>query len=242
MAPTALTNSFAYVDSHDFSGDSNRFMLTCSAAQNQKTTFRSGGWHEFNNGLKTSQLELGGYVQFGTDTVDEYAFNALGVTGRVTTAGAIETEGSPCGMLQAMQHQYQFLGPVGENAPFSLQGGCSDGVGVVRGFLALEQATVSTTGAKGTALNLGVIGAGQYLYATFHLLGTAGSSITAVVESDEDDTFGSATTRITFGPYTTLGGRWGTRVAGAIADDDWFRLRVTAVTGSWTVACAIGIQ
>lgn len=241
MAVTALTNSFAYVDSHDFSGDSNRFMLTCAAAQNQKTTFRSDGWHEFNNGLKTSQLELGGYVQFGTDTVDEYAFNALGVTGRVTTAGAVETEGSPCGMLQAMQHQYQLLGPVGENAPFSLQGGCSDGVGVVRGFLAKEQAAVSSTGATGTGMQLGAVSATQYLYATFHLMGTAGTTITAVVESDDNSGFSSATTRITFGPYTTVGGRWGTRVAGAITDD-YYRLRVTAITGTWTVACAIGIQ
>lgn len=241
MAVTALTNSFAYVDSHDFSGDSNMFRLTCEGAQNEKTTFRSGGWREYNIGLKTSQLVLGGYNQFGVDTVDEYAFNALGVTGRVTTTGAVETEGSPCGMLQAMQHRYQLLGQVGENAPFSLQGGCSDGVGVIRGFLTKGQAAVSATGATGTVLQLGAVGAAQYLYATFHLMGTVATTITAVVESDDNSGFSSATTRITFGPYTTLGGRWGTRVAGAITDD-WWRLRVTAITGTWTVACAIGIQ
>lgn len=241
MTTLALTNAFAYVHSHDFTGDSNQFGLTCEGEQLDKTTFRSNGWREFNMGLKTSALNLAGFWQAGADTVDEYSFNALGVTGRVTTCGAVEAEGSPAGMFQSMAHNFQWLGSIGENAPFSLQGGCSDGVGVIRGQLAKEQGAVSATGATGTALELGAVSASQYLYATFHILGTPGTTITGVVESDDASNFPSATTRITFGPYTTAGGRWGTRVAGAITDT-WYRLRITAVTGTFTIACAIGIQ
>jgi hypothetical protein len=111
---------------------------------------------------------------------------------------------------------------------------------MVRGFLLKGMATVSAAGATGTALQLGAVSAGQYLYASFHVF-TAGTTITGVVESDADNTFGSATTQITFGPYTTVGGRWGVRVAGPVTDT-WYRLRLTTCTGSFVIACAAGIQ
>jgi len=241
MAPVALTNAFVYVDSHDMTGDSNQLSISCEAAQNDKTTFRSNGWREFNNGLKTSALNMAGFWQAGADTVDEWSFTNLGAGGKVTTLADVETEGQPAYMLQAMNHQYQLLGQLGENAPFSLNGGCSDGVGVIRGSLVKEMGSVAATGATGTALELGAVAAGKFLYATFHVFGTPGTTITAVVESDDADTFGSATTRISFSSITTAGGRWGTRVAGSITDT-WYRLRVTAITGTFVIACAVGIQ
>jgi hypothetical protein len=237
----ALTNAYAYVDSHNFTGDSDNFTLSCEAEPKVRTTFGSTGWREHNNGLKTSALGLSGFWQAGTDTVDEYTFNALGVTGKVTTCADVETEGQPAYLFQAMKHQYQWLGKLGDNAPYSLEGGCSDAVGVIRGQLAKAAGAVSGTGATGTALNLGAVGASQYLYATFHIFGTPGTTITGVVESDDASNFPSATTRITFGPYTTAGGQWGTRVAGAITDT-WYRLRITAITGTFTIACGIAIQ
>lgn len=243
MAVLALTDAYIYIDSHDFTGDSNEVRLACEGEQLDKTTFASGGWREFVLGLKTSTLTAGGHWQSASeDAVDPEIFPNLG-TGKVVTLGDVQTEGQMAAMVKSMPVNYQpFRGSVGEIAGYGLQGACSDGVGVIHGQLAVEKTTITTTGAKGTALNLGLIGAGQYLYSTLHLFGTAGSSITAVVESDVDDTWGSATTRITFGPLTAVGGTWGTRVAGAIADDDWFRLNVTAISGTWTIACAIGIQ
>lgn len=242
MAPVALTNAFIYIDSHDFTGDSNELSLNCEGNANDRTNFRSGGWREYNMGVKTSALQVAGFWQSGSDTVDDWSWTNLGLAGRVTTLADVETEGLPAYMLQAMDHSYQPVqGSHGDNAGFTLQGGCSDGIGVIRGQLAKEWGTVSATGATGTALNLGAVGASQFLYATFHVFGTPGTTITGVVESDDADTFGSATTRITFGPYTTAGGRWGTRVAGSITDT-WYRLRITAITGTFTIACAIGIQ
>jgi hypothetical protein len=241
MGTAAILNAFAYVDSHDFTGDANDFGLTCEGEMKEKTNFRSGGWREYHLGLKTSALNLSGFYQAGADTVDEYAFAALGTGGKVTTCGVNEVEGEPCGMFQQMQHEYQWLGEVGEMAPFQLQGGCSDGVGVILGKLVKEQGAVSATGATGTALELGAVAAGKYVYGTFHVLGTPGTTVTAVVESAAASNFAGATTRITFGPYTTAGGRWGARVAGSITDT-WWRLRVTAITGTFTIACGVGIQ
>lgn len=242
MAPVALTNAFIYVDSHDFTADGNELTLNCEGNANERTNFRSNGWREYNMGVKTSTLNVGGFWQAGTDTVDEWSFTNFGVAGVVTTIADVETEGQPAYMLQAMNHNYApFQGNHGDNAGFTLQGGCSDGLGVVRGQLAKEWGTVSATGALGTGLNLGAVSATQYLYATLHLFGTAATTITVIVESDDNSGFSTPTTRMTLGPYTTVGGRWGTRVAGSITDT-WWRMNVTAVTGTWTVAGAIGIQ
>ena len=101
-------------------------------------------------------------------------------------------------------------------------------------------ATVSATGATGTGVQVGTVAAGQYLYASFHVF-TAGTTITAVLESDNASNFATAATQMTFGPYTTTGGRWGVRVAGPITDD-YYRFRITTITGSFVIAGAAGIR
>jgi hypothetical protein len=239
----ALDAAYAYVGSHDFSGDINEWRLSGEAATPECTNFRSGGWREYKMGAKTSAFSMSGHYQAAAaDAVDPHVFDNLGVASQVITTGAEETEATPAFFHRGMQADVSLFGSYGEVAPFSVNASGDDGpTGVVRGQLAVKMTTVTTTGAKGTALNLGLVAAGKYLYATLHLLGTAGSSITVLVESDEDSGFASATTRITFGPLTTVGGNWGTRVAGAIALDDWFRINVSAITGTWVIASAIGI-
>jgi hypothetical protein len=85
------------------------------------------------------------------------------------------------------------------------------------------------------------VGATQFLYGALHLFGSAATTITVVLESDDNVNFTSATTRITFGPLTAVGGTWGARVSGAIADD-YYRFRVTAITGTWSAAAVFGIK
>lgn len=243
MSTLAVLNAYVYSGARDFTGDINEWRLACEAEAKECSNFRSNGWREYKLGRRTSAFEMSGHYQSDTaDAVDPHIFDNLGVTNQVITTGDVETEGQPAYMHRGMQVTADFFGAHGEIAPFRVTGSGTDGpTGVVRGQLAVAKQTISTTGAKGTALNLGLVGSGQYLYATLHLVGTAGSSITAIVESDEDNTFSSATTRISFGAQTAVGGYWGTRVAGAIADDDWFRVNVSAVSGSWSVAAAIGI-
>jgi hypothetical protein len=238
----AITNAFVYVGGHDFTGDSNQLTLSTEGETRDTTNFRSGGWREHIIGLKTSTLNLAGFWQSAAaDAVDPETFNNLGAGGRAVTCGVNEVEGQPAMMLQALQANYTVGGAIGEVAPFNLNGVCSDGQGVVRGVLLKEQGAVSATGAIGTAVELGAASATQYRYATLHLLGTAATTITVVLESDSDNTFASATTVGTFGPLTTAGGTWLTRVAGA-STDTWYRFRVTAITGTWTVSGAAGIQ
>lgn len=244
MGTAVLTQAFAYVDLVDFTGLSEDLRLACTAEQREWTNFRSGGWREFKNVLKTSALDTGSFWSSDSATdLDAQTFAALGTANTAITAGLDETEDTYAYFMRGMVPSYTWLeGSVGDIAKAKVQAVGSDGAtGVVRGKLAKEYGTVSTTGAKGTALNLGAVGAAQRLYATFHIFGTPGTTITAIVESDSDNTFGSPTTRITFGPHTTAGGRWATPVAGSITDT-WWRLNVTAITGSFVIAAAIGIQ
>jgi len=241
MTVWAFTDAGIYVDSHDFTGDSNQVQLTCEGTMLDRTNFRSGGWTESVIGAKTSTLAVAGHASFEADGTDTWQFANLGSTGKVVTLAPRETEGDAALMLQSMPLNFQHGGNYNELAPFSLSGVCSDGVGVVRGALLCEMKSVNSTGAIGTGVQLGAVSASQFAYSSIHLFGTAGTSITVVVESDDANTFGSATTRITHGSHTTVGGRWGTRVAGSITDT-WWRARVSAISGTWVVAVAAGIQ
>lgn len=242
MSPITLVNAFSYVDSHDFTGDSNALTFNGSAAELDRTTFRSQGWRTLaGGGLKTGEFTMGGLWQAGTDQVDPVAFGDLGADGRVVTFGPEETEGGPAYIWQGGNFNYVLGGNVGDLAPFTLAGRNTESVGVVRGRLAKAMASVNATGVLGSVLNLGAVGAAQFLYSTLHIFGTPGSTITVQIQSDDSSGFASPTTRATFGPFTTAGGRWMTRVAGAIADTH-YRFNVSAITGAFIVAGAIAVQ
>lgn len=243
MAPLVLTNAFIYVDNHDFTGDSNEVSLDCTAAALDGTTFRSGGWKAPAGGLKDTKFGVKGWwaVAALNDSVDADLFTDLGVSSLATTVGAVETEGQPCWLFQQTKISYQEFGKVGELAPFQLSSVNTNSLGVVRGQLVKALGTVSATGALGTGLQLGAVGATQKMYATFHVTGAPGTSITVQIQSATANTFVGATTRATIGPLTTAGGTWVTPVAGAITDT-WWRFNVSAITGTFTVAGAIAIQ
>lgn len=244
MAVQALTDAFCYVDLLDFTGQAEQLQVMGTAQQRPKTTFASGGWTEVQNTLKEWNLDIGAFWSCDSALdVDAQSFDGLGVANRVITTGMTETEGQPVVMMRGMQPSYTWLeGTVGDLAKAKVNAVGSDGgYGVVRGQLALDYSTVTATGAAGTALNLGAVSASQSLYATLHIFGTPGTTITGIIQSDSDNTWASPTTRITFGPHTTAGGYWATPVAGAITDT-WWRLNISAITGTFVIACAIAVQ
>lgn len=241
MAAFSLTDAFCYVAGHDFTTDINDLGMEVSVADLDVTTFGSS-WSTIIAGTHNVQFSMSGFWQAdGTTQVDDVAFADLGVADRVLTVGNIATEGEPCYIFQAANTQYTMFGDYGEAAPFTLTASGTNGVGVKRGQLALAKtASISSTGAIGSGVQVGAVGASEYLYATLHVFPTAGTTITIDVESDDNAGFTTATSRGTIGPITTTGGTWMTRVAGAITDD-YFRFNVTAVTGSFTAAGAIAV-
>src|SRR6266545_2313541 len=187
-------------------------MLTCDAAQLDASVFRGAGWKAFAGGLKDTKFDLKGWWQASTpDSADSDLFPDLGTGSLAATVAAAETEAGPAWMWQLAKLNVQMFGKIGDLAPL------------------------------GSGCNLGAVSATLKLYATFHVFGTPGTTITVVIESAAASNFAGATTRATIGPLTTAGGTWLTPVAGAVTDT-WWRLRVTAITGTFTVAGAIGIQ
>lgn len=241
MTTLALLNVFSYVHGHDFTTDTNQAQLTAESEAKDKTTFGSAGWHEFAGGLKSVAYSMQGFWQSATsDAVDPQAFADLAVVDRVYTMGPVNTEGQPAWMFLGGHFNYQLLGQIGELAPFTLATTGTNGVGAIRGQLAKAKGTVSATGALGSVVNLGTVSATQFLYASFHVFGTPGTTITVQLQSDDGAGMGSPTTQATIGPLTAAGGTWATRAAGPLTDTH-YRFNVSAITGTFTVAGAIGI-
>lgn len=242
MAVVALTDAFVYVHAHDFTGDSNNALLTMDVVDLESSTFNSNGWKEVAAGPKSSKFDLKGFWQSAaSDSVDSDSFPDLGVVDRVLTVGDIETEGQVAYLAQLGKFHYQLGGPYGGLAPFTLGCAGTDGVGVVRGQLAKARGNVSATGQLGSIVNLGAPGATQFVYCTVHVM-TAGTTITLQLQSDDNAPFASPTTRATIGPLTTVGGTWMTRLAGPFAGETFWRLNVSAITGTFNIAGAIAIQ
>lgn len=246
MPAFSMTDATILVHDQDMSGHSNQVALAAEAEALENTTFRSGGWRSRVAGLKSVSLDVSG---FWDPTPDEAIFDEIiaGSMGRAVTVSPGNDQGGIAYIFRGGRFTYSQFGDIGALAPFSLSMMNTNREGLIRGAL-LKRATdddgtaenVTATGVAGSAgVQLPAVSSGQFLYATFHVF-SAGTTITASLQSDDANTFASATDRITFGPITATGGTWGTRVAGPITDT-WYRLNVSAITGTFNVACAVGI-
>lgn len=248
MSTYAAVAHTTYVAGYDMTGDSNATTLTLPYDALDKTPFRSGTGvrgRVRQAGLQDVTSSVNGFWNSDDDGIDEVAWAALGGATQVVTQSATGVDGDRAYFYQAAQFEYSLFGNVGDLTPFSLnlQGARGNGAmaaGAVPGYLLKAKAAVAATGATGAGVQLGAVAAGQYLYAAFHVFART-TTITAVLESDDANTFGSATTRATFGPLTATGGTWAARVAGPITDT-WYRIRISAITGSHTIAAAAGIK
>ncbi|MDG4796214.1 hypothetical protein [Micromonospora sp. WMMD1082] len=245
MTTFATNNITTWFGGYDMTTDISQTTMPLEREPLDSTTFGPVGQRRARSrkaGLEDASSQVAGFWQ-ADEGLDEAVFDALGSAMQVITHSHDGAEGSPAYFYRAKAFSYQLFGPVGQLAPFSLtaQGAKGNGVaGVVRGAVLKTLSAVNATGATGTPVELGPVASGQHLYAALHAT-DPGTTVTAVLESDDADTFGSPTTRATFGPITVAGGYWATRVAGPIADT-WYRLRVTALTGTASIACVAGIK
>lgn len=239
MATFALTDATTWFHGFDMTTDLNEISISAEVEDQETTTFGSGGYRSRIGGLKSVSADLSGLWQSDTTAIDPTVFTNLATADRVVTMANDDAEASTAYMFRAGLFSYDLFGSIGEVTPFSLSAMGTDGQGLIRGQVAKAKGNVSSTGAIGSVVNLGAVSASQYLYAAFHVF-SAGTTITVDIESDDAANFPSATSRITLGPLTTTGGTWATRLAGAITDTH-YRFNITAITGTFSVAGAIGI-
>jgi hypothetical protein len=237
----AFTDLLTYVAGYEFTTDMNESTLDAPFEELDRTVFGNTA-KQRKAGLEDIESKLTGLGDFDDDAVDEQAFNQL--TGLQTiTQIPRGAAGDTAFLYQARSLSYQTFGKIGELVPFEvgLKGGKTNGsAGLVRGQLAKVRAAVSGTGQLGSVLNLGAPAAGQSVYWTVHAL-AAGTTVTVKLQSDDAAAFSSPTDRDT-ATITTAGGTWKKFAAGALSGEAYWRLTVSAITGTFTLAAAIGIK
>lgn len=243
MTTFAALNVTTYLGGYDLTGDLNSTTLNLTTDPLVCTPYGSTAVKRVG-GFRNTEAQSEGYWQSAADAVDPAVFDNLGAL-QVATHTPTGTELDVAYFYQCKSFNYEMFGEVGEVAPFRLstQGVRGNGtlsVGAVRGRLLKAKGNISATGATGQVYQLGAVGATQYLYAAVHCF-SVGTTFTLQIQSDNASNFASPTTQMTIGPTTSTGSTWGTRVAGAITDDYW-RVNVSAVTGTSQIAVAVGIR
>lgn len=242
MAKFAWLNATVWGGGFDFTGQSNSVNMTAEATQVDVTNFGSGGWSESIGGLKNYTLEMGGFWESGASgaAVDPLVYASLGAGGQPFVISPGNVAGQPMYAANAMTSEYDLGGEIGAAAPFRLSGVAATPFPMVRGQLAAPRGNVSATGQLGGILTLGAASALQQVYAGLHVF-SAGTSLTVQLQSASTVGFASPTTRATFTAMTAQGWQWLTPVAGPITDQYW-RLNVSAITGTFNVGGWIGVQ
>jgi hypothetical protein len=244
MATQVLTNARLWVDAFDFSGDVNKIALNYSADLLDATAFLTPGGKARKGGLKDATLAAEGFWNGGADQVDEVLFGKIGlVSVPVTSAPTIGLAGDPAFSFRAGFASYTPGASVGEMFKFSVDASESDDV-PVRGIL-LRNSVESGNG-NGAAFAQGLVGSGQKLYASLHVLAVSGGGTwTFKVQSDDAGGFGTPTDRITFNAVTVKGSQWAVPVVGPIASDNQWRANWSVAGGagnSITFVMFLGIQ
>lgn len=239
MAKIALLNACIYVEGYDFTSDLNSAVLTAEVDALRADTFGGDGWSEVTGGLKTTSFELGGYFDNANKSADAESFTGLGDSGKLVIFSASEVETHPAYMWKGAKTAYAHGGQVGEVYPFNLTMSGADRYGVARGQLAKTRGNVSATGILGSVLSLGAPAAGQRVYAGIQVF-SAGTTMTAEIQSDSASNFASPTTRGTLGPITAKGGYF-TTIDGPFSGETHWRLNLSAITGTFNVAAFLAV-
>jgi hypothetical protein len=235
MAETVLTNATLWMAQYALHGSANSLAITIDAESQDVTTFGDSTRNRLA-GLKSLGVQMDGYYD---GTVDAGIFSSLMLSNVACSVTQTRSIGDIAYLFKAISSDYSLLGSVGQTTPFSC--GASSTTAPVRGTL-MENAAHTVT-ANGTGQQLGAVTSAQTLYSAVHVTAASGTSPTLdiTIESDDNASFTSATTRATLSQITAAGSAW-TTIAGAVTDDYWrYRIAVGGTTPSFTIAATLGI-
>lgn len=208
----------------------------------------SSGFREFGAGLKSWEFAVSeGMVNFADGSVDE-KLNVGGTIGSTLQPLSVMPTGGAAGALaytgKSLHTNLQILGAeVGQLAPFTMTAR-GKGNPLVRGQVMVPSSSAVTATGNGTGYQLGAITSSQSIFLALHVLAISGApTFAAILQSDDNSGFTSATTRITSANYSASTGSEWQYLTGAVADDYW-RVRYTVTGGtdpSITFLAVVGI-
>lgn len=246
MAKFVLKNVRLFCDGADLTTVNNQIQLQAEAESKDTTAFAYSGdvWHEEISGIKSASLSASGQWEAGDPSlIDNMAWSTQGSQVAVSACPATAGVGELAWLTKLNRTQYSLLGQVGEVAPWSLTGQGS--WPLVRGKVLVAPTAATGVAFGGTAVRIpGGVPSGKHLYAAIHVFSVSGSStptISALVQSDDNEDLTSATHRITFSPITSVGSQIA-RAAGPITDD-YFQVYadLTGVSQSFLIAVTAGV-
>lgn len=190
-------------------------------------------------GLGDPEISFEGFHEAGSGLLDPERWDAVLASGDevMTVLQKTAVAGDPAVFMNAAQASFEgFPGEVGKIVPFK---GSVMGRGALYRGTNLKHGTVSS-GAGGTALNLGAVGAAQTLYAAINVTAASGlSGLIGIVMSDDTEAFPSGLARITFTGRSTKGSEL-LSIAGPITDTWWRAIwSISAGTAEITMVMAI---
>jgi hypothetical protein len=248
--PLILLDCRTFVRGADLSGNGNTIELTEEAEVKKVTNWKSGGAEENKAGIRGTDIKAGGQWEAGnTSAPDDVFWSMRRSQDPWSIAPKSDSDLAAGGKMyligKAVRTKFGIGDMVGEVAPWT--GEAKSSWPLVKGVCAHPAGVARTATGTGTAILLGAVPAGKYLYANLHVLsiaGTATPSITVKVQSDDNAGFTTPTDVAggAFAAATTVDG-WQLRVAGPITDS-YFRVAwtITGTTPSFLFLASFGIE
>lgn len=240
MAKTVISNRPLWVNEFSFGSQLFNAVLEYGADEKDTTSFEDST-HVAQGGLKSAGLAMDGYWDSSTaQPIDGELFAQQGGTNLITIPGVNGAEGEIAYFGNFNQAEYSPGESIGEVLKFSFNASAAGDL--VRGTIELKQSALSSSG-NSTGRQLGALSATQRLWAALHVTAVSGTTPTfdAIVQSDDNGSFTSPTTRITFTQATAITSEL-LSVAGAVTDDYWrINYTIAGTAPSFTVALVLGI-
>ena len=238
---TVLIDATIWAGEHDMSGEANQVSVALSRDGLDRTTFGSNGWRERNKGLFSGQVDASAFTDFTDDGLDEEMFGNLAF-GPLPFAVTVDgTEGSVGYFFHSVETSVESGAQVGEIHELQISSMTSgDTAPAVRGRLETIKAARSTS-SNSTGSQLGALSATQSIYSALHVFATTGSpTLDVIIQSDDNGSFTTPTTRITHAQAT---GRTSELLSatGAVVDDFWRASWTFGGSGTITFAVLLGI-
>lgn len=227
MAVQVLRNCRLYIDGYDLSGQINRLALANDMEVLDSTTFGTSGTRAFAQGL----LGIGGshqgfwHADDDPPGVDDILFSRIGERDILHTIAVTDgAAGDRAYSFLATGSRYTPGGTIGELLSFEIEFSAS-GLTVYRGSLLKSAEDAVTGNGTGTGLQLGAVATGGQVVSSLHCIEFDGTSLDVEIESDDANSFASATTRITHSQLTDVGSEL--VAANGPITDTWWRANFT---------------
>lgn len=225
MAHIVLKDVSVYAGGYDLTGDTNSVALDYGADMVEDTVFGQGT-HGMRAGLKTVSFSMEGYTD--GDHTDSALYDQIGLEDLPLTAMTEgPTEGNTAySFLVAVSEFQPANGAVGEMASYSASAAAMGDL--IKGY-SLANLENATSSGNTTGFQISAVSSSQTVYAAIHVLSGSGT-LDAVIQSDDNSGFTSATNRITFTQATGITSEW-EALSGPVTDDYW-RVNYTIGGGS----------